>query len=68
MDVAVVDVGKVLVFMADRQMPVPRSIENLDRGRVVMGVTRIDGMRVIDEDVRMRVPVVAGCHDDDADE
>ena len=63
--VAMVDVGKLLVFVADRQMPVPGSIENLDRGRAVMGVTRIDGMRVIDDDVRMPVPVVAGCHDDD---
>lgn len=66
--VTVVDVGEVLVFMRDREMPMLGPGEDGDRVGSVVRIVQVDRVRVLDNFVRVAMAVVAGGDDQDSGE
>jgi hypothetical protein len=68
MAMAVVDVGKVLVFVGDPEVAVLGAGQDLDGLRTVVRIVRIDRVHVLEELVSVQVPMVARGDHEDADE
>ena len=64
----VVDVGQVLVTVAEHQMSMMGTVEQLDGARAVMWVIRINRMSVLSKVMRVEVRVVRGRDHHDADQ
>ena len=58
----------MLVLVTDGEMSVRRTREDLDRIGSMVGIARIDRVRVFDGLVEVDVTVVTGCNDEHADE
>jgi hypothetical protein len=66
--VAVMDVGQVLMFVGQLEVPVLRSGEDSDRVRSVVRIGVVDRVGVLDDVVGVSVAVVAGCDHEDTDQ
>lgn len=68
MGVAVVNIGEVFVTVAEHQVPMVASFQNIDGVGPVVRVISINGMGVLPGFVSVRVGVMARCDHDHADE